>query len=150
MPSKGGFLLSKFTLNWLGHSSIPMLTGVDLITFVKESDGMNQMELARGAGYLRTTKTGREQVLVKRFYNSLLAAKGMPIPVGRTPGKSAQFVTTVHKSGVVLLGKTYIDKFGLKPGDGLQIDVQEEFIQLAPLPVAPETINSTTLRKVAA
>jgi hypothetical protein len=127
-----------------------MLTGADLITFVKESDGMNQMELARGAGYIRTTKTGREQVLVKRFYNALLAAKGMPIPVGRTPGKSAQYATSVHKSGVILLGKTYAEKFGLKPGDGLQIDVQDECIKLVPLPVEPETVNAPTLRKVAA
>lgn len=127
-----------------------MLTGAELITFVKENDGMNQMELARGAGYIRITKTGKEQVLVKRFYNALLAAKGMPIPVGRTPGKAAQYATSVHKSGVILLGKTYAEKFGLKPGDELQIDVQDECIKLVPLPVAPETINGTTLRKVAA
>lgn len=127
-----------------------MLTGADLITFVKENDGMNQMELAKGAGYVRTTKTGKDQVLVKKFYNSLLAAKGMPIPVGRTPGKSAQYATSVHKSGVILLGKTYSEQFGLKPGDGLQIDVQDECIKLVPLPVAPETVGATTLRKVAA
>lgn len=127
-----------------------MLTGADLITFVKENDGMNQMELAKGAGYVRTTKTGKDQVLVKQFYNSLLAAKGMPIPVGRTPGKAAQYATSVHKSGVILLGKTYAEKFGLKPGDGLQIEVQDECIKLVPLPVEPETVNATTLRRVAA
>ena len=111
---------------------------------------MNQMELARGAGFLRTTKTGREQVLVKMFYNSLLAAKGIPIPVGKTPGKSAAFETSVHRSGVILLGKTYSEKFGMKPGDGLHIEVLDECIQLWPLPVTPETVNGTTLRKVAA
>ena len=125
-----------------------MLTGAELIQFVKENDTLNQMQLARGAGYVRTTKTGREQVLVKQFYNSLLAAKGMPIPVGKTPGKSAQFATSVHKSGVILLGKTYSEKFGLKPGDELQIELLDECIKLVPLPVQPETV--TTVRKIAA
>jgi hypothetical protein len=68
-----------------------MLKGAELIAFVKANDEMNQMELARGAGYVRVTKSGREQVLVKKFYNELLAAKGMPIAVGKTPGKSALF-----------------------------------------------------------
>lgn len=120
-----------------------MLTGAELIQYVKENETLNQMQLARGAGYVRTTKTGREQVLVKQFYNSLLAAKGMPIPVGKTPGKSAQFATSVHKSGVILLGKTYSEKFGLKPGDELQIDVQDECIKLVPLPVKPEPVAAT-------
>jgi hypothetical protein len=127
-----------------------MLTGAALISFVKENEDMNQMELARGAGYVRTTKTGRDQVLVKKFYNELLAAKGMPIAIGKTPGKSALYETSVHKSGVILLGKTYSEKFGLKPGDGLRIDVEDECIKLVPLPVAPEVASSGAGRVVAA
>lgn len=150
MPSKRTLLLRFYTLNWLRYQIIPMLTGTDLIAFVQENDTMNQMELARGTGYLRVTKTGREQVLVKLFYNSLLAAKGIPIPVGKTPGKSAAYETSVHRSGVILLGKTYSEKFGLKPGDGIHIEVQDEYIKLIPLPVAPEILNGTTMRKVAA
>jgi hypothetical protein len=135
----------------MGCYAFHMLTGTELISFVKENDEMNQMELARGAGYVRITKTGREQVLVKKFYNELLAAKGMPIAVGKTPGKSALYETSVHRSGVILLGKTYSEKFGLKPGDGLRIDVEDECIKLVPLPVAPSLVDSgVTVRKVAA
>jgi hypothetical protein len=112
-----------------------MLVGQELIAFVKENDGMNQMELARGAGYVRVTRTGREQILVKQFYNTLLAAKGMPIPLGKTPGKSAQFRTTVHATGVILLGKTYSADFGLKPGDELDIVLDADCIKLVPAPV---------------
>lgn len=111
-----------------------MLSGPDLIAYVKENDGLNQVELARGAGYVRTTKTGREQVLVKSFYNALLAAKGMPITVGRSAGKSALYETTVHKSGVILLGRTYSERFGLEPGDALQIKLEDDCIRLVPLP----------------
>ncbi len=141
----------RFDLDWMGCYAFQMLTGSELISFVKENDEMNQMELARGAGYVRITKTGREQVLVKKFYNELLAAKGMPIAVGKTPGKSALYETSVHRSGVILLGKTYSEKFGLKPGDGLRIDVEDECIKLVPLPVAPSLVDSgVTVRKVAA
>lgn len=111
-----------------------MLVGPGLIKFVTDNESDNQMELARGAGYVRTTKSGTEQVLVKSFYNALLAAKGVSITVGKTRGKSALFETTVHKNGVVLLGRTYSENFGLKPGDSLQIVLEDEFIKLVPLP----------------
>lgn len=127
-----------------------MLTGSDLITFVKENDALNQMELARGAGYVRTTKSGKEQVLVKKFYNSLLAAKGMQIAVGKTPGKSAQFVTSVHKSGVILLGKTYAEKFGVNSGDELEIIIEDDCIKLVPLPVKADEAAQLTMRTLAA
>lgn len=126
-----------------------MLVGSDLIAYCKENDGLNQMELARGAGYVRTTRTGREQVLVKQFYNSLLAAQGMPIPVGKTPGKSAQYATSVHRSGVILLGKTYSEKFGLKPGDELEIVLDEDCIKLVPVPVKPVAATAPAVKKVA-
>jgi hypothetical protein len=121
-----------------------MLVGSGLIKFVTENESLNQMELARGAGYVRTTKKGTEQVLVKSFYNALLAAQGMTIAVGKTPGKSALFETTVHKNGVVLLGRTYSETFGLKPGDSLQIVLEDEFIKLVPLPAeAPASCPPT-------
>jgi bifunctional DNA-binding transcriptional regulator/antitoxin component of YhaV-PrlF toxin-antitoxin module len=126
-----------------------MLVGSALIDFVRENEDLNQMELARGAGYVRTTRTDREQVLVKQFYNALLAAQGMPISVGKTPGKSAQFETTVHKSGVILLGKTYSERFGLKPGDALQICIEDEAIRLVPFPVAPAKVSPALLKQVA-
>lgn len=126
-----------------------MLVGSDLIAFVKENEALNQMELAQGAGYVRTTKTGKEQVLVKQFYNALLAAKGMAIAVGKLPGKAAQYETTVHKNGVILLGRTYSEKFGLKPGDGLQILVEDEAIRLVPVPVVPDAVSTEVPKKVA-
>ena len=98
---------------------------------------------------MRTTRTGREQVLVKQFYNSLLAAQGMPIPVGKTPGKSAQYATSVHRSGVILLGKTYSEKFGLKPGDELEIVLDEDCIKLVPVPVKPVAAAAPAVKKAA-
>jgi hypothetical protein len=112
-----------------------MLVGQALIEHVQDNELMNQTDLARSAGYVRTTRTGREQVLVKDFYAALLSAKGLAIAVGKAPGKPALFETTVHKSGIILLGKTYSRKFGLNPGDVLEIVMEDEAIQLIPRPV---------------
>lgn len=107
-----------------------MLTGSTLLSFVKENDTLNQQELAAKAGYTRTTKTGRQQILVKQFYNALLSAQGYEIPVGKAPGKVAAYETTVHRSGVILLGKTYSQRFGLEPGDVLDIVMEDDAIKL--------------------
>lgn len=107
-----------------------MLTGQALISFVQENEEMNQTELAAAAGYVRSTKSGQSQVLVKQFYNALLAAKGVAITVGKAPGKLPKFETKVHQNGVILLGKTYSDKFGVKPGDVLKIIIEDDAIRL--------------------
>lgn len=122
-------------LIWLLFPRLPMLVGKELLDHAIENEDMNQTELARTAGYLRETKKGKEQVLFKQFYNALLAAKGLAIAVGKAPGKVARYQTTVHKSGVILLGKTYSSKFNLQPGDELDIHIDDDAIRLVPRPV---------------
>lgn len=109
-----------------------MLVGNELIEFVKANDTLNRKELAAAAGYVRTTKTGKEQILTKTFTDALLSAKGTPIQVGRAPGKTIKYVTTVHTNGVVLIGKNYVEKFGLNPGDELDIVLEDDAIKLVP------------------
>lgn len=111
-----------------------MLVGEELLALVKSNPDTNQMDLARAAGYVRETKKGKEQVLVKRFYGALLAAQGVSIAVGKAPGKIPQYVTTVHRSGVILLGQTYSKRFGLAPGDELEIVMTDDCIKLVPTP----------------
>lgn len=109
-----------------------MLVGQALLDFVRERPDLTTSDLAKEAGYTRTTKTGRPQVLVKRFLAALHLAMGSDVLLGKAPGKSPQYQTAVHKSGVILLGKTYSQKFGLKPGDLLDIIVDEDAIRLVP------------------
>jgi hypothetical protein len=127
-----------------------MLTGAELIDFVKTSESANDMELARAAGYVRTTKTGKDQVLKKAFMNALLAAKGIERPMGRGPGKTARYETSVHKNGVILIGKTYSEVFGLNPGDFLDIVIEGDCIKLVPQPFAEEAEEASTKSKVKA
>lgn len=119
-------------LIWLGIPFLLMLVGNELIDFVKKNDTLNRKELAAAAGYVRTTKSGKEQILTKTFTDALLSAKGTPIQVGKAPGKAVKYITTVHSNGVVLIGKTYVEKFGLNPGDELDILLEDDAIKLVP------------------
>ena len=132
------------------HSVAPMLTGSELLAFVKANPGLNQQQLAVGAGYTRVTKKGVEQTLVKGFYHALLAAQGTEIALGKGKGKTASYFTTVHRSGVILLGKTYSKHFGLESGDELEISVEEDCIRLIPRPISADALVSGTEAKATA
>jgi hypothetical protein len=123
-----------------------MLTGQELLDFVAEHEELNQNQLAQAAGYTRITKTDKKQVLVGRFNQALLKAKGVNVRVGRAPGKTAQYTTTVHKSGVVLVGRIYSEKFGLEPGNELDIVLEDDCIKLVPkpAPACPPKLPSLT------
>lgn len=127
-----------------------MLQGKELISFVNENeDTMNQTELARSAGYTRVKEDGKTLTLVKKFNDALLRAMGVNILTSRSPGKTAQFETTVHRSGIVLVGKTYVEKFGLKAGDSLDIVLDDEFIKLVPKAASQAAAVVETAQKVA-
>lgn len=118
-----------------------MLTGQELLSFVKANEDMDQAEIAREAGYVRVTEKGTERLLINKLNEALLEAKGLKLKSGKKPGKSAQYLTTVHRTGVILVGKTYSQKFGVEPGDELKIVIEEDSIRLVPQPTSrnPET-----------
>jgi len=113
-----------------------MLTGQELLSFVKANPDMDQAQLARGAGYVRTTDKGVERLLTTKLHQALLEAKGVKLKTAKKPGKTAQFMTTVHRTGVILIGKTYSEKFGVEPGDELKIVIEDDAIRLVPQTVA--------------
>lgn len=126
-----------------------MLTGQELLSFVKANEDMDQSELARGAGYVKVSETGTERLLIKQFHEALLEAKGLKLKTSKKPGKTAQFMTTVHRTGVILLGKTYSEKFGIEPGDELQIVIEEDAIRLVPYTeAAKKTVVKASLSKL--
>lgn len=114
-----------------------MLTGNELLTFVKEHPEMNRAELARATGYVKTTAEGKERVLALQMANALLAAKGVELAKPKHTGKIASYATSVHKNGIILVGKTYAAKFGLEPGDELDIVIEDDSIRLVPKQVTP-------------
>jgi hypothetical protein len=108
-----------------------MLTGQQLLTLVKANPEMTRTELAKEAGYVRTTDEGKEQVLLQQFYDACFEAHGTPIKSGRgLKGKTAQYETTVHQSGILLVGKTYTKSFGADFGDTFGIEIRDDGIWL--------------------
>lgn len=111
---------------------LPMLTGQELLSLVKANGDMDQTELAREAGYVKVSDKGNERLLITQFHAALLEAKGVKLKTNKKPGKTAKFTTTVHRNGVILVGKTYSEKFGVEPGDELQIVIEQDSIRLVP------------------
>lgn len=116
----------------VGRFSITVLTGQDLIDFVNANEDLPTPELVREAGYTRVTKKGKTQLLTKPFYNALLKARGVELKQPKASGKLPSFETSVHTSGIVLVGKTYTERFGLEEGDVLKIELGEGEIRLIP------------------
>jgi hypothetical protein len=118
-----------------------MLKGQELIAFIKAHPNTGKAELARLAGYTRTTEEGKEQILLQGFYDASMAAHGTPIGNSRVArGKAPQNKTTIHASGILLIGKSYIKEFGAEAGDVFGIELREDGIWLPMLeegPVAP-------------
>lgn len=109
-----------------------MLTGQDLIKYVKSNLSLNKSQLAKGAGYVRTEADGKTVVLVQAFYDALLEAQGMPLRKGPVRGRPAANQVSVQKNGIVVLGKRYTKDFGVQPGDVLEIALEDDSIRLVP------------------
>jgi hypothetical protein len=122
-----------------------MLTGQELLAFVKQNPDMDQLELAKAAGYVRVTDNGKERFMTKQLCEALLEAKGVSIRGTKRPGKTAQFATKVHKNGIILVGKTYSEKFGVEPGDVLDIEIEEDCIRLVPQSTPPMKASGRAL-----
>jgi AbrB family looped-hinge helix DNA binding protein len=63
----------------------------------------------------------------------LLAARGIPLSPesakdGR--GREATYRVTVHKNGQIVIGSTYTEAMGLKPGDEFEIKLGYKHIHL--------------------
>lgn len=130
-----------------------MLKGQELLSFVKANVDMDQYEIARAAGYVRVTEKGTERVMINKLNEALLEAKGLKLKSSKKPGKVAQYMTTVHRTGVILVGKTYSQKFGVEPGDELKIVVDDDCIRLVPQlsdsSDAATRVDNTTLANMA-
>lgn len=130
-----------------------MLKGQELLSFVKANVDMDQYEIARAAGYVRVTEKGTERVMINKLNEALLEAKGLKLKSSKKPGKVAQYMTTVHRTGVILVGKTYSQKFGVEPGDELKIVVDDDCIRLVPQlsdsSGAATPVDNTTLANMA-
>ena len=127
-----------------------MLEGKELIAFIKAHPELGKTELARAAGYTRTAEDGKEQILIAAFYDASMAAHGTPIKSrGVSNGKRPQYQTTVHASGILLVGKNYTKEFDAKPGDVFGIEIKDDGIWLPLLEESPGVAAATPVARTA-
>jgi AbrB family looped-hinge helix DNA binding protein len=109
------------------------LTGKALLQKVKELAHLPRRETAKRCGYYSVTKDGQTRVNLTDFYDAVLGAKGVPLdPDGIKDGRGREptFRVSVHKNGQIVIGSTYTEQMGLKPGDEFEIKLGYKHIHL--------------------
>ncbi|BAQ66901.1 AbrB family transcriptional regulator [Geminocystis sp. NIES-3709] len=109
------------------------LVGKPLLQKVKELSDIPRRQRAKACGYYTLGKNGKERVNLTEFYDAVLAAKGVPLDPERTKdgrGREATFRVSVHRNGQIVIGSSYTQKMGLKPGDEFEIKLGYKHIHL--------------------
>lgn len=112
------------------------LTGKALLQKVKELSDLPRRERAKRCGYYTVTKNHKTRVNLTDFYDALLAARGIPLsPEGLKDGRGRDptYRVSVHKNYQIVIGSTYTEAMGLKPGDQFEIKLGYKHIYLIPL-----------------
>jgi hypothetical protein len=122
-----------------------MLTGSELLAFIKENPKLSKSALVRGAGYVSTKKNGAERLNFTAFYQAMLEARGVNLGESEerpAPGRRLSFATKVQFNGNLLIGKAYTARMGLKPGDVFSISLGSRKITIAPFDEAESGENA--------
>ncbi|HEY9689917.1 MAG TPA: AbrB family transcriptional regulator [Coleofasciculaceae cyanobacterium] len=117
------------------------LKGKALLQKLKELSNLPRREKAKRCGYYKETKSGQVQVNLAEFYDALLEAKGTRIdPESAKDGRGREptYRVTVHQNGQIVIGSTYTQSMGLKPGDEFEIKLGYKHIRLVQVDVNPE------------
>lgn len=112
------------------------LEGKALLQKVKELSDVPRRQRAKECGYYTQNKSGKVRVNLTAFYDAVLAAKGVPLDPERTKdgrGREATFRVSVHRNGQIVIGSSYTEKMGLKPGDEFEIKLGYKHIHLRQL-----------------
>jgi AbrB-like transcriptional regulator len=109
------------------------LTGKALLQKVKELSHLPRREKAKRCGYYSTGKDDQTRVNLADFFEALLQAKGTMLDAegakdGR--GREPTYRVSVHQNGQIVIGSTYTQKMGLKPGDEFEIKLGYKHIHL--------------------
>jgi len=112
---------------------ITPLKGKALLQKFNELGPLAKGELAKGCGYYTLTKDDQIRANLADFYKALLEAKGLVLdPEGSKDGRGREptYRVSIHKNGQIVIGSTYTQKMGLKPGDEFVIKLGYKHIRL--------------------
>ncbi|OKH22614.1 AbrB family transcriptional regulator [Hydrococcus rivularis NIES-593] len=116
----------------MSETATAPLTGKALLQKVKELSHLPRRETAKRCGYY-SIKDGQVRVNLTDFYDAVLAAKGVPLEPGGAKdgrGREPTYRVSVHKNGQIVIGSTYTEQMGLKPGDEFVIKLGYKHIHL--------------------
>lgn len=116
----------------MAETATEQLTGKSLIQKIKSSN-LPKRELAKECGYYSVSKDGEVRVNIADFYDAVLAAKGIalePKSEKEGRGREATYRVTVHQNGQIVIGSSYTELMGLKPGDEFEIKLGHKHIRL--------------------
>lgn len=115
------------------------LTGKALLQKIKDSN-LPKRELAKVCGYYTKNKNGQTRINLAEFYDAVLAARGIALNPEASKdgrGREATYRVSVHKNGSIVIGASYTQSMGLKPGDEFEIKLGYKHIRLVQLDEAP-------------
>lgn len=120
------------------------LVGKSLLQRVKELSHLSRREKARMCGYYTLGKDGQTRVNLSEFVEAILVARGTPVGSDATKdgrGREPTYRVSVHKNGQIVIGSTYTEQMGLKPGDEFEIKLGYKHIQLVKLDKSDSTAD---------
>ncbi|OLP15712.1 AbrB family transcriptional regulator [Leptolyngbya sp. 'hensonii'] len=109
------------------------LTGKALLQRIKELADVPVREKAKRCGYYTVAKNNQVRVNVADFYSALLEARGIALsPESSKDGRGREptYRVSVHKNYQIVIGATYTQAMGLKPGDVFEIKLGYKHIHL--------------------
>ena len=116
----------------MAETATEQLTGKSLLQKIKSSN-LPKRELAKECGYFSISKDDEVRVNLGDFYDAVLAAKGIalePKSEKEGRGREATYRVTVHQNGKIVIGSSYTELMGLKPGDEFEIKLGHKHIRL--------------------
>jgi AbrB family looped-hinge helix DNA binding protein len=112
------------------------LTGKALLQKVKELGNLPKREQAKRCGYYNLSKDNQYRVNLTEFYEAVITASGYPLDPEQPKdgrGREPTYRVSVHKNGQIVIGATYTQSMGLKPGDEFEIKLGYKHIHLIQL-----------------
>ncbi|MEM9215799.1 MAG: AbrB family transcriptional regulator [Cyanobacteria bacterium P01_F01_bin.150] len=123
------------------------LAGKALLQKVKDLSHLPRREKARMCGYYTVGKDKQTRVNLSEFVEAVLIARGTPVGSDSTKdgrGREPTYRVSVHKNGQIVIGSTYTEEMGLKPGDEFEIKLGYKHIQLVKLDKDGNESNGST------
>ena len=99
---------------------------------LKQKD-KTRREIAKECGYFTDNENEDEtRVNLTDFYEAVLAARGIELNNDNSDGRGRdlEYRVTTHKNGQIVIGASYTEKMGLKPGDEFEIKLGSKHIHL--------------------